>query len=455
MHARLLLADDEPLFLNTTAQLLRRKGYDCVCVNSASAAMQALEREPFDAALVDLNMPGNLGLELLRSGREQFPRVPLIVVTGAPSLPSAIESVRLGIADYILKPVALEALLASVGRIVDRHREATPATTSGKTQRPEILGQSDAIQRVIEIVHRVAESDINVLISGENGTGKEVVARAIHDLSRRRRGPFQTIDCAAVPESLFESTLFGHARGAFTGAVAEQPGLLRRCDRGTAFFDELGELPLAMQSKLLRALQFRRFTPVGQHTEVEIDARFISATNRDLEAAIAQAMFRRDLYYRLAVVHVRMPPLRERGDDVLMFAEHFLAEAAAIGGRASSIAEDVLQLFRGYAWPGNIRELSNVIFRASSLCEGTQIGLADLPDELRDLARSGTRSRPMTGNSRREIVVSAERNYLIRILGRHGGNVTQAAREAGLSRQGLYKLMHKHQLRSQEFRDRR
>jgi two-component system response regulator HydG len=419
-------------------------------VSSGAEALAALKGETFDAALVDLNMPGNFDFELLRDGRDRFPQTPLVVVTGAPTLPSAIESVKLGIADYLLKPVAVEDLVATIERVIGGARPRPAHLTRPALRVPEIVGRSLAIQRVIEIVHRVAETEINVLVQGENGTGKEIIARAIHALSKRNSGPFQVVDCAAIPESLFESTLFGHARGAFTGAVSDQPGLLRRGDGGTVFFDELGELPVSLQAKLLRALQFRRFTPVGQDAEVAIDSRFISATNRDLEAAIREGRFRNDLFYRLGVIQIRLPPLRERLEDLEPLAMQFLEDARSHGGRASEISREAFDRLRQYSWPGNIRELGNIVFRASTLCHDGRITPADLPPSI----LAGNEATPAAESGTRLAAVgSVEREYLVRLLKRHGGNVTRSARDAGMSRQGFYKLLEKHQLTSADFRD--
>ena len=330
---RILIADDEPLYLRTTGQLLRKAGYECVCVPDADAALDKLRSEPFDLVLSDLNMPGNLKLELLQQGRSQWPDIPLIVITGVPSLPTAIESVRLGIADYLLKPVKYEDLLASVGRVLAQPTTTLPAPSavqpdidSLSAKFPQIVGRSEPMLEVLEIVDRVAQTDTNVLITGESGTGKEVIAEAIHQHGRRRDHNFQIIDCTAIPETLFESVLFGHAKGSFTGAVKDQEGLLSRSHRGTAFFDEIGELPLPSQAKLLRAVQEQAFTPVGKSELRRVDTRYICATNRDLQEEVNAGRFRQDLFYRLGVIHMELPPLRERGDDVMLLAHRFLTD---------------------------------------------------------------------------------------------------------------------------------
>ena len=342
-------------FLKTTGELLTKAGYECRCVSDARAALEALGREPFDLVLSDLNMPGNLRLELLRQGRTQWPDVPLIVITGVPSLPTAIESLRLGIADYLLKPVSYRDLLSSIRRTLgerpgppSRCRTATASGGNRLAAFPEIVGDSPQMLEVFEIVDRVARTDTNILITGESGTGKEIVARTIHQHSRRAARRFLVIDCTTIPENLFESVLFGHAQGAFTGAVRDEPGLLRQVDGGTAFFDEIGELPGILQAKLLRVVQDQTFTPVGKNETVQLDARFICATNRDLGLDVNAGRFRRDLYYRLAVLHIELPPLRERGDDVLRLAEHFLTALRATNPQVTAFAEEVLACFRRY-----------------------------------------------------------------------------------------------------------
>jgi len=457
---RILIADDEPLYLRTTGQLLRQAGYDCECVSDGETAIERLHSEPFDLILSDLNMPGNLKLELLQQGRAKWPHIPLIVITGVPSLPTAIESVRLGIADYLLKPVKFEDLLASVKRVLAEPQAAainlTSALPGGDTlasQFPEIIGRSEPMLELLEVVDRVARTDTNVLITGESGTGKEVVARVIHNHGRRRDHYFQVIDCTAIPESLVESVLFGHEKGSFTGAVADQEGLLSRADRGTAFFDEIGELPIASQAKLLRAVQEQAFTPVGKGQPVRIDTRYICATNRDLQQEVDLGRFRQDLFYRLGVIHIELPPLRERGDDLLLLADAFLKEFQGTDLRITGLSDEAIDCFRRYQWPGNIRELRNVIERAVALSTEDVVSLADLPKPMREATESGSVSaHPLEEISREQALDEADQRYLTALLERHGGNISQAAAQAGLSRQGMHKLLAKHGIKASEFR---
>jgi two-component system response regulator HydG len=457
--ARILIADDEPLFLRTTEALLRKEGFHCTTAPNGSAALEALSREPFDLVLSDLNMPGNMKLELLREGRSNWPEIPLIVVTGAPSLPTAIESVRLGITDYLLKPVKFEDLLSSIRRALAhrthrrRHKEESDEV-SGRRRFPEIIGDSPPMRELFEVIEKVAETDTNVLITGESGTGKEVVANAIHRHSRRGKGNFQVIDCTAIPDTLFESILFGHAKGAFTGAVKDQTGLLSQSDKGTAFFDEIGELPAPLQAKLLRVIQEQTFIPVGKTTPLTVDTRFICATNRDLELEVNAGRFRRDLFYRLAVIHIDLPALRDRGDDVILLARHFLHSLQTDDERISDFSEDALNALRQYSWPGNIRELRNAVERGLALARGELIVAADLPRSLKRAeqgVRLETEGRSLAA-SRADTMDDAELDYLVSLLRKNSGNVSQSAVQAGMSRQGLHKLLKKHGVDARDYR---
>jgi two-component system response regulator HydG len=458
--ARILIADDEPLFLRTTAELLRKEGFHCTTAPNGSAALEALSQERFDLVLSDLNMPGNMKLELLRTGRTNWPDIPLIVVTGAPSLPTAIESVRLGITDYLLKPVKFEDLLSSIRRALSHraycqpHEEERDDSSSGRLF-PEIVGESAPMMELFEIMERVAETDTNVLITGESGTGKEAVASAIHRHSRRGKGNFAVIDCTAIPDTLFESILFGHAKGAFTGAVKDQAGLLSESDKGTAFFDEIGELPGPLQAKLLRVIQEQTFIPVGKTTPVTVDTRFICATNRDLELEVNAGRFRRDLFYRLAVIHIELPALRDRGEDVALLARHFLHQLQHDDQRIVDFSDEALELLCQYSWPGNIRELRNAVERGLAMARGDLIVPTDLPQSLRrvEQAVGARRETISSAASRADTLDDAERDYLISLLKTNFGNVSQSAVQAGMSRQGLHKRLKKHGLRAGDYRE--
>jgi len=458
--ARILIADDEPLYLRTTSALLRKDGYECVAAPDGQSALEALETQHFDLVLSDLNMPGNQNLELLQQHRERWPETPLIVVTGAPSLPTAIESLRLGIADYLLKPVRFQDLRHSIAKAIARNRPRAASASNGaaaaspREQFPEIIGESPAMQELLAILAKVAASDANVLITGESGTGKEVVARAIHQHGPRASHPFQVVDCTAIPESLFESVLFGHAKGSFTGAVKDQDGLLAQADQGTVFFDEIGELPLPLQSKLLRLVQEQTFTPVGKSKPVQLDARFLCATNRDLELEVNAGRFRRDLFYRLAVIHLELPPLRERDRDVLRLARHFLKQLQPRGMRVRDFSEAATRLLLSYTWPGNIRELRNAVERGIALASDELIEPADLPKSLAAPdARPAATVSETAPTSEGQSLHDAELAYLKSILEANRGNVSRAAEQAGMTRQGLHKRLKKAGLNASDYRE--
>ncbi|MFG0254901.1 MAG: sigma-54-dependent transcriptional regulator [Rhodopirellula sp. JB053] len=468
---KILIADDEPLYRETTAEFLREEGFECVCVEDAHDAIDVLQNHSFDLILSDLNMPGNLKLELLQEGRTAYPETPMIIVTGVPSTESAIESVRLGVTDYLLKPVKLDELLIAVQRALPargRHpqmqdNDATdpPSAKIVGTQKAatsefeDVIGHSPKMLEVMEIVERVAPSNTSVLITGESGTGKEIIARAIHKRSQRSSKKLQVIDCTAIPDSLFESALFGHVKGSFTGAVKDQAGQLKAADGGTAFFDELGELPLVSQSKLLRVIQEQTFTPVGEDKPVRVDTRFLCATNRDLQAEVDADRFRRDLFYRLAVIHIELPPLRQRGDDILLLAEYFLNQLRTSGSSVLGFSAETLDCFRRYRWPGNIRELRNVIERSLTLAKGDRVQAADLPAAILapfDVTSESTGVDDLAEISRDEALDRADRAYLSALLERHGGVIAKAARQAGLSRQGMNKLLKRHDIDANLYR---
>ncbi|MCC9645109.1 sigma-54 dependent transcriptional regulator [Rhodopirellula sp. JC740] len=486
---RILIADDEPLYRETTAEFLREEGYECVCVEDAEDASTVAAEHSFDLILTDLNMPGNLKLEWLHEGRTRHSQIPMIVVTGVPSIPSAIESIRLGITDYLLKPVKFEELLAAVEKALSSAARQTWATASVESTNPgrypstgettfndnlanespannslannsldgeatsSVIGSCESMAEIKRIVQKIASSNTNVLITGESGTGKEVIARLIHRLSDRANHTFQVIDCTAIPESLFESVLFGHVQGAFTGAVRDQTGLLRASDGGTAFLDELGELPAASQAKLLRLIQEQTFTPVGETESIRVDTRFVCATNRDIHAEVESGQFRRDLYYRLAVIHLELPPLRERGDDITLLANHFLKLLRPKDSNVKSFAESTVQCFHHYRWPGNIRELRNVVERSIALAQSNVIEPHDLPRPLREPSVSESLSvAELAEVSRDEALDTADRTYLKTLLSKHRGVIASAARQAGLSRQGMNKLLKRHGIDANEFR---
>ncbi|MBI1323430.1 response regulator [bacterium] len=460
---RILIADDEPLFGRTTAELIRKAGFEVIWVDNGGKAIAELEARPFDLAVVDLNMPGNLNLEFLIECRRKFPEFPLVVLTGRPTLPSAIESVRLGIHDYLLKPIEIEDLVNSLRRALTKPgelREKSPAPASSANSKSGlILGTSPETLRLKDHIRKVSRTSANVLIRGESGTGKELVAREVHDGSRRNQGPFVVIDCSAIPDSLLESTLFGHVKGAFTGATSHRTGLIQAADQGTAFFDEIGELPMSLQAKLLRVIQFGTFLPVGASVEEKANIRIVAATNRNLVSEIESSRFRQDLYYRLAVLEIEMPPLRKRTEDIAILGQAFLTEIAERElTTRKTLSPEAVRILERYPWPGNIRELRNVMERASCLSSTDLIGPEDLPEgisqEISDSPPvfSSFMSLPSLEEDRVILLRSTDFAYLQSLMKKHQGNVTAAAREAGMSRQGFHKCLNRVGLKAEDFR---
>jgi DNA-binding NtrC family response regulator len=391
-------------------------------------------------------MPGMDGLALCERIVLNRPDIPVVVVTAFGSLETAVAAIRAGAYDFVTKPVDLDALVLVLERAV-QHRALREEVRRLRVALGDVsadggvVGDSQALRRVYELIDRVADSDASVLITGESGTGKEVAARALHARSRRHGGPFVAINCAAMPEQLLESELFGHARGAFTDAKAARTGLFIKANGGTLFLDEVGELPLALQPKLLRALQERTVRPVGGDSEVPFDARIVAATNRDLELAVEEGRFREDLYYRLNVIGLELPPLRARGNDVLLLAQRFLEHFATRGGkRVVGLSPAAAQRLLVYSWPGNVRELQNCIERAVALTSYEQLTVEDLPERIRDYRAPS--NLPSEGDlSELVSLEEMERRYIQRVLDAVGGSRTLASRLLGVDRKTLYRKL--------------
>ena len=431
---------------------LRKRGFEVLWRTQPLAALHLLLEERIEAIVVDLNMPGLKGTELCRRVLANRPDLPVIVITAFGSLETAIAAIRAGAYDFLTKPFEVDALALALQRAV-QHRALREEVrllrqAVASSQRfEELIGSSPAMRRVYELVGRVAETDVSVLITGESGTGKELLARAIHQKSPRRDKPFVAVNCSALPEQLLESELFGHTKGAFTDARAARKGLFQQAEGGTLFLDEIGDLPFGMQPKLLRALQERRVRPVGGDTEIPIDVRIIAATNRDLEAAVEEHHFRDDLYFRINVVQVTLPALRNRGGDVLLLAQHSLDLCAArLGKRVIGISHKAAERLLSYAWPGNVRELHNCIERAVALTAYDQIGVDDLPEKVRD-------HRPtqlvLTSPDASELVSleEIERRYILHALEILGGNKALAAQVLGVDRRTLYRKLDRYDIK--------
>ena len=464
-RARILIVDDEPDMVENCARILKREGYDCLTAGNGRRALELLEVQRPDLLLTDLRMPELDGMALLRRAHEVDPALPVIVITAFASIESAVAAVKEGAFDYLPKTFSVDQLRVAVERAV-RHRGLQVENRNLREQLQQtlgldnIIGRSPAMAQVFEMVRKAARSEANILVLGESGTGKELIARAIHANSPRAGRAFVPVDCASLPEQLLESELFGHERGAFTGADRTKPGLIEVAHRGTLFLDEIAELPSPLQVKLLRALQERQIRRVGGTALVDVDVRLVSATNRDLADAIAKGQFREELYYRVNVIAIRLPPLRERAGDVKLLALAFLKKYGE--GRIAGIDDAAMAALEAYRWPGNVRELQNVVERACVLAEGTTITPRDLPDNVlapgagtppalpSDPALSGAGAGvdvPLKDAKARWMEM-LEGAYLRELLERHDGNISAAAKAAGIDRKTFHRLVNKYQIRS-------
>lgn len=449
-----LIVDDEPNMRRVLAALLKKHGFASIDAADGEAALELLAENEVDVVVSDLKMPRMNGLELLEQARRRFPDVPLILITAHGTVGSAVEALKQGALDYLTKPfdpdeigqVLEKALLARESQ----HRESRIGVDADPDQL--LVGNSEALAEIIRVTDRVADTPATILVSGESGTGKELVARRVHLRSERSQGPFIKVNCAAIPDGLLESELFGHERGAFTGAASQKPGRFELADGGSLFLDEIGEMPLAAQPKLLRALQENRFYRVGGTETVTVDTRIIAATNRDLREEVAQGRFREDLFYRLNVVPVRMPALRERCDDIPLLVDRFAERISDRMDRERvKISEAALAILQRWPWPGNIRELDNAIERAVLLCDGNEVVAEDLPLEYREHTGSAPEAGASDGLLKdrvRQATRKIEHDAIAAALEVTGGNVTQAAKRLGLSRRGLQLKMKELGIRS-------
>lgn len=444
MKPRILVIDDEPEMCDMLAVGLRRRDYEVESCPSPTRALAHLSKSEFDAVLTDIRMPEMDGLAFCEEAARRRPDVPVVVMTAFGSLENATAALRAGAYDFVTKPIEIDLLAAALARATDRHRlerrlrrlENAPEREFGA-----IVGESRPMRELYDAMRRVASSEATVLLSGESGTGKELVARALHAAAPRRNGPFVPINCAAIPRDLMESEFFGHTRGAFTGAVQATRGLIASAHDGTVFLDEVGDLPLALQPKLLRALEERCVRPVGGESEFPIDVRVIAATNRDLEHEVEQGRFRADLFYRLNVVNLELPPLRSRGTDVLLLAQHFIDGIAAREALPKvTMSRPFAEQLLDYPWPGNVRELYNALERALALRRFDQLLLEDLPARIRN-HRSSQLVLAGDDPSRLVPLEEMERRYIFHVLRVVGGNRTLAARYLGLDRKTLYRKL--------------
>ncbi|HOQ44564.1 MAG TPA: sigma-54 dependent transcriptional regulator [Bryobacteraceae bacterium] len=453
---RILVVDDDDSLRRVTEVRLQQCGYDVLTAASGAEALEVLQKKPAALVITDLKMPGMSGLELLRRIRAEYPEVIVVMVTAFGTIETAVEAMRAGAYDYITKPVHIDEMRLVIERALEHVRlrqelQELRSSLDRKYGFENILGHSNALLSVLDMASRAAQTTSTVLIRGETGTGKELLAKAIHFNSPRRQKPFVVINCGAIPRDLLESEIFGHVKGAFTGAVAHKKGRAEAADGGTLFLDEIGELPLELQVKLLRLIQQGEIEKVGAEETTTVDVRVIAATHRNLQAMIEDGTFREDLYYRLSVIPLELPPLRERPEDIPELVEHFFVKAKEKHGRPDLVLRPALiPYFCGYRWPGNIRELENVIERLVVLTRGNEITLADLPEFLR-------RERPVLEEVRLELppqgisLEAIEKELILRALKRFDWNQTQAARYLDLSRKTLIYRMEKYKIRREYY----
>jgi len=506
---RVLVADDESNMRRVLEAILRREGYDVVTAANGLDAVSEMNRD-IRTVITDLKMPGLDGMGLLRKLQQDYPEVPVVMITAHGSVESAVEAVKLGAFDYLEKPFEQEQIRQIVAKAMKTHelarRDARPEAPTARG-RFHLIGEAPAIRQIFAVVEKVADTPSTVLITGESGTGKELVARALHENSSRHKGPFIKINCAAIPRTLMESELFGYEKGAFTGAVGAKPGRFELAHGGTLFLDEIGEIPIEMQVKLLRVLQESEFERVGGIKTIKVDVRLVTATNRDLTREIAEESFREDLFYRLNVVPIHIPPLRDRREDIPLLVEHFIAKFNdRLKKQIARISDEAVARLTVYNWPGNIRELENMMERTMLFCEGPEIHARDLPPEMfpvtsdvtptaavaaasGGLAVAAAAARPgqapaaeadeddsgvgLTGSTGPTTLTSmpavssgaaagslkeavraeterVERELIVRALEETSGNVTQAARKLKISRKSLQTKMKEFGLRDKE-----
>jgi two-component system response regulator AtoC len=433
---RVLIVDDETIIRESLRDWLGDAGHEVLTAGDGPRALEIIEEKRPPIAIVDLVMPGMDGIELLKRAKAAFPDIEVVLMTAYASIPTAIAAMKQGAYDYIEKPFSPEMIELLVDKLAERQQLLEDnirlrQQLEGYYRFEDIITKSPRMQQIIELIKVVARSQATVLITGESGTGKELVARAIHSQSRRLDRPFVAVSCAALPESLLESELFGHEKGAFTGAHALRKGKIEAANHGTLFLDEIGEMSTNIQVHLLRVLEEREFTRVGGNELVKVDTRVVSATNCDLQKAIKNSQFREDLYYRLNVVTLDLPPLRERGEDIPLLAEYFLKKFSDENQKeVTGFSQEVMDFLFKYPWPGNVRELENTVERAVILAKSPEVQLADLLQKNSPLA-----SHASSGQSLREV----EREHILGVLDSSGGNLARAARTLGISRATLYK----------------
>jgi two-component system response regulator GlrR len=443
--AKVLLIDDDPGLLRLLTLRLEAEGFDVLTAASGQGAVAALDVNRVDLVVSDLRLGDMDGLQVFEQTRARFPSIPVIIITAQGSIPEAVAATQQGVFGFLTKPIDKDELLRQM-RAALNLTSLGSETSVDESWRSHLLSRSEAMEQVLSRAKLVAASDVSVLITGGSGTGKELLAQAIHRASDRHKHPFIPINCGALPEALLESELFGHVKGAFTGALRDQLGLFRAADGGTLFLDEIGDMPLALQVTLLRVLQERHVRPVGSTESYPVDVRIISATHRDLERDMETGDFRQDLYYRLNVVNLELPPLHSRREDIPLLANHFLKNTAkGSRGDVTAFSPGAIELLLSAPWPGNVRQLENVVQQTVALTQGKVIPLALVQEALTHEADL----LPSFNDARYQF----EREYLVKVLKLSEGNVTRAARIAQRNRTDFYKLMQRHNLNPGDFKD--
>ncbi|MGE5430969.1 MAG: sigma-54-dependent transcriptional regulator [Syntrophomonadaceae bacterium] len=445
---RILIIDDEPDMLSGFSSILSALGYSPVALTDGHSAIKILKEEEFDLIFCDLLMDEMNGFEIIREAAKISPGTPIIIFTAYGTVERAVQAMQSGAFDFLEKPVDTEKLKIVIEKGLRqkrffKERNNILRQLDDKFQFDNIVGRSEEIMKVFEMIESISKTDANILITGESGTGKELIARSIHAHSSRKMKPFIPVNCGAFPENLFEAELFGYEKGAFTGATSRKPGLLEYANEGTFFLDEVCELPLSLQVKLLRVLQERAVRRLGGHELISVDFRIISATNRDFDKAAELGQMRSDLYYRLNVINIHLPPLRDRKEDIAILAGHFLKKFLKTSHRnITGFSDEVIKILENYSWPGNIRELENVIERMVIMSKGDVITISDLPPKLiGEELKTVSFDKMKLPEVKQKAIDEVEKKYLVYLLRKHNGNVTHMAEEAGMTRRNIHRLL--------------